>query len=49
MLDVHNLSVWYGATEVLRDVSFQVPAGAVVALLGGNGSGKTTTLNTLSG
>ena len=49
MLDVRNLSVWYGPTEVLRDVSFQVPAGAVVALLGGNGSGKTTTLNTLSG
>jgi branched-chain amino acid transport system ATP-binding protein len=49
MLDVRSLSVWYGATEVLRDVSFHVPAGAVVALLGGNGSGKTTTLNTLSG
>jgi branched-chain amino acid transport system ATP-binding protein len=49
MLDVRNLSVWYGATEVLRDVSFQVPDGAVVALLGGNGSGKTTTLNALSG
>ena len=49
MLDVRNLSVWYGATEVLRDVSFQVPEGTVVALLGGNGSGKTTTLNALSG
>ena len=49
MLDVRNLSVWYGATEVLRDVSFQVPDGTVVALLGGNGSGKTTTLNALSG
>ena len=37
MLDVRNLSVWYGATEVLRDVSFHVPVGSVVALLGGNG------------
>lgn len=49
MLDVRNLNVWYGLTEVLRDVSFQAPAERVTALLGGNGSGKTTVLNTLSG
>jgi branched-chain amino acid transport system ATP-binding protein len=49
MLEVQNLSVSYGVTEVLRDVSFGVPAGSIVALLGGNGSGKTTTLNVLSG
>ena len=49
MLSVAHLSVWYGATEVLRDVSFEVPEGQVVALLGGNGSGKTTVLNTLTG
>lgn len=49
MLQVSNLNVWYGITEVLRDVSFEVPRGAIVALLGGNGSGKTTVLNTLSG
>lgn len=49
MLDVRNLNVWYDRTEVLRDVSFSVPAGRVVALLGGNGSGKTTILNALSG
>ena len=49
MLDVRNLSVWYDRTEVLRDVSFSVPAGGIVALLGGNGSGKTTILNALSG
>ena len=36
-------------TEVLRDVSFSVAEKAVVALLGGNGSGKTTILNALSG
>ena len=49
MLEIQRLSVAYGATEVLRDVSFGVPAGSIVALLGGNGSGKTTTLNVLSG
>ena len=49
MLNVAHLSVWYGATEVLRDVSFDVPEGQVIALLGGNGSGKTTVLNTLTG
>lgn len=49
MLEVRNLNVWYGVTEVLRDVSFEVPAGRIVSLLGGNGSGKTTILNTLSG
>jgi branched-chain amino acid transport system ATP-binding protein len=49
MLEVRNLSVWYGVTEVLRDVSFAVPAGSIVGLLGGNGAGKTTLLNALSG
>lgn len=49
MLSASHLRVWYGATEVLRDVSFEVPDGKVIALLGGNGSGKTTILNTLTG
>ena len=49
MLDVRNLSVWYDRTEVLRDVTFAVPDRSIVALLGGNGSGKTTILNALSG
>ena len=49
MLDVRHLEVSYGATQVLRDVSFNVAEGSIVALLGGNGSGKTTTLNVLSG
>jgi branched-chain amino acid transport system ATP-binding protein len=49
MLSASHLRVWYGATEVLRDVSFEVPEGGVVALLGGNGSGKTTMLNALTG
>ena len=49
MLDIKHLRVAYGMTEVLRDVSFHVPARSIVALLGGNGSGKTTLLNTLIG
>ena len=49
MLEVDRLSVWYDVTEVIRDVSFQVAENEVVALLGGNGAGKTTILNTLSG
>jgi branched-chain amino acid transport system ATP-binding protein len=49
VLAIQHLRVRYGTTEVLRDVSFEVPKGAIVALLGGNGSGKTTLLNTLTG
>jgi branched-chain amino acid transport system ATP-binding protein len=49
MLDVKDINVWYGVTEVLHRVSFTVPKNSIVALLGGNGSGKTTVLNTISG
>jgi branched-chain amino acid transport system ATP-binding protein len=49
MLEVQDINVWYGVTEVLRSVSFAVPKNSIVALLGGNGSGKTTVLNTISG
>lgn len=49
MLRVEHLNVFYGITEILRDVSFTVPQGQVYALLGGNGSGKTTIINSLSG
>jgi branched-chain amino acid transport system ATP-binding protein len=49
MLEVANLNVAYGATQVLEDVTFSVPEKRMVALLGGNGSGKTTVLNTLVG
>ena len=49
MLEVSGLAVSYGATHVLDGVSFTVPKGRIVALLGGNGSGKSTIINTLSG
>jgi branched-chain amino acid transport system ATP-binding protein len=49
VLAVRHLKVSYGITEVLRDVSFDVPTRSIVALLGGNGSGKSTLLNALTG
>ncbi len=49
MLSIEDLRVSYGPTEVLRGVSLSVPEGGIVALLGGNGSGKSTALNTVSG
>src|SRR5512133_2471320 len=49
MLEVRNLTVSYGAIEALRDVSFSVPAGQIVSIIGANGAGKTTTLSALSG
>ncbi|APO79149.1 high-affinity branched-chain amino acid ABC transporter ATP-binding protein (plasmid) [Rhizobium etli 8C-3] len=48
-LEVDNLSAGYGPTRVLEDVSFAVPAGARLAILGRNGMGKTTLLATLAG
>jgi branched-chain amino acid transport system ATP-binding protein len=49
LLSVHNLHVRYGAIVALRGISFQVLSGQVVTLIGANGAGKSTTLNTLSG
>ena len=49
LLTVENLQTHYGAIRALKGVSFQVPAGATVTLIGANGAGKSTTLNTISG
>ena len=49
MLTVSNLNQYYGGSHILRDVSFEVPAGKVTALLGRNGVGKSTLLKTLMG
>ena len=46
---VKELNQYYGGSHILRDVSFEVPAGKVTALLGRNGVGKTTLLKTLMG
>ena len=48
-LSVHNVSVYYGAIQALRDVSFNVPEGEIVSLIGANGAGKSTTLRAISG
>ena len=49
LLEVEGLNVFRGATHVLKDVSFAVGTGALTALIGANGAGKSTTLLTLSG
>jgi branched-chain amino acid transport system ATP-binding protein len=49
MLEVLNLQVAYGAIKALDGISFEVPQGGIVTLLGANGSGKTTTLRAITG
>ncbi len=49
MLSVKNLKVCYGRIEAIKDVSFEVPEGKIVTLIGANGAGKTTTLRAISG
>ena len=49
LLKVTDLEVRYGDLIGVANVSFEVPAGSIVALLGSNGAGKTTTLNAIAG
>lgn len=49
LLEVKNLSVYYGVIQALKGISFHVDKGEIVALIGANGAGKTTTLHTISG
>ncbi len=49
MLEVRNIDVSYGDVQVIWDISFDVQQGEVVALIGANGAGKSTTLKTVSG
>ncbi|MFC4446000.1 ABC transporter ATP-binding protein [Castellaniella denitrificans] len=48
-LSIESVSAAYGNISALHDVSLEVPAGGIVALLGANGAGKSTTLNVVSG
>ncbi len=49
LLEAKRLSAWYGAAQILFDVDLQVRRGEVVALMGRNGAGKSTTLKALMG
>ena len=49
MLNVENITVKYGAAEVVKDVSFTLETGKIIAVLGANGAGKTTLLKALNG
>ena len=49
MLKIENLHVNYGGIQALRGISMEVPDGKIVTLIGANGAGKSTTLNTIAG
>lgn len=49
LLDITDLYVSYGAIRALKGISLHLNEGEIVALIGGNGAGKSTTLNTISG
>jgi branched-chain amino acid transport system ATP-binding protein len=49
MLEVEKLWVRYGTVEAVKGLSFSVPAGSIVSLIGANGAGKTTSLRALTG
>ena len=49
LLEVKKLNVYYGMIHAVKDVSFSVDEGDIVTLIGANGAGKTTILQTLTG
>ncbi|MDQ2727256.1 MAG: ABC transporter ATP-binding protein [Actinomycetota bacterium] len=49
LLEVDDIHVFYGAVEALKGISINVDVGEIVALIGANGAGKSTTLKTISG
>ena len=49
MLRIDNLRVNYGGIEAVKDISFEVPEGKIVTLIGANGAGKSTTLRAIAG
>ena len=49
ILSIENINVYYGQIHALKDISLKVNEGEIVALIGANGAGKTSTLRTISG
>ena len=49
LLNVRDLHVSYGAIKAVRGISFEINEGEIVTLIGANGAGKSTTLNTIAG
>jgi ABC-type branched-chain amino acid transport systems, ATPase component len=49
LLEIDNITLLYGRIQALHGVSLQVDEGEVVALIGGNGAGKSTTMRAISG
>ena len=49
MLKIDELKVSYGGIEAVKGISFEVPDGKIVTLIGANGAGKSTTLRTIAG
>ena len=49
LLALDGIETYYGSIQALKGISFKVPEGSVVALLGANGAGKSTTLKSISG
>ena len=49
MLKVDDINVYYGSIHAVKGVSFEVNQGEIVTLIGANGAGKSTTLNTIAG
>jgi branched-chain amino acid transport system ATP-binding protein len=49
LLSLHHVETWYGRIQVVRGISFDVGEGSITTILGSNGAGKTTILNTIAG
>jgi len=49
LLEIKNITVYYGKSVAIRDVSLEVPEGAIVSIIGANGAGKSTVLRALTG
>jgi branched-chain amino acid transport system ATP-binding protein len=49
LLEVNDINVYYGSIHAIKGISFEVNEGEIVTLIGANGAGKSTTLNTISG